>query len=94
MLSSSGLDRRFCVFALKLLPLLAILLIVHPALLLISKLQLRCCLVLYLIIHNWSLLEYDPNSNVSLMGKPGGPAVWVELISAFVSMLDYTSPIL
>jgi transposase InsO family protein len=49
MLTNSGLNRHF---GLKLLPLLAISLIVHPVLLLIRKLQLRYVLVLQLIIHN------------------------------------------
>jgi hypothetical protein len=37
------------------------------------------------------VLEYNPNSNVSLAGMPRGPAVWVILINGFVFILDYNS---
>jgi hypothetical protein len=45
-------------------------------------------------VSRWSLLEYDLNYNVSPMGMPRGPAVWVMFISGFVSVFDCSQSVL
>jgi hypothetical protein len=39
------------------------------------------------------MLDY-PNYNVSPMGTPRGPAVWVMLINGFVSVFDWSQSVL
>ena len=41
-----------------------------------------------ILVSGDDLLEYDPNSNVSLAGTPGGPTVRVMFISGFISVFD------
>ena len=39
-------------------------------------------------VSKWSLLEYDPNSNMTLVGTLGGLMVRVTLISGFVDRIS------
>jgi hypothetical protein len=42
-------------------------------------------------VSRWSLLEYDPNYNMSRTGTPREPVVWVMFISGFVCVFDGSS---